>query len=135
MAEEILVVKNIVKKFGGLTVLRGVSFSIEKGKIIGIMGPNGSGKTTLINVISGVYKSEEGRVYFEGMDVTHMPPHQRARMGILRTFQTPKPFRRLSVIENVMLAARNNPKYKHASKDAYEAAKELLVFVGLEKYA
>jgi branched-chain amino acid transport system ATP-binding protein len=135
MAEEILAVENIVKRFGGLIALRGVSINVKKGEIIGIMGPNGSGKTTLINVISGVYTPEEGRIYFEGTDVTRMPLHKRARMGILRTFQIPRPFRKLNVIENVVLAVKNNPKYGHASKDAYAVAKELLAFVGLERYA
>jgi branched-chain amino acid transport system ATP-binding protein len=68
MAEEILAVENIVKRFGGLIALREVSINVKKGEIIGIMGPNGSGKTTLINVISGVYTPEEGRIYFEGTD-------------------------------------------------------------------
>jgi len=132
MAKEILTAKNIIKKFGGLIALKGVSIGIRQGEIVGIMGPNGSGKTTLINVISGVYMPDEGRVIFEGKDITYIPSHLRARMGILRTYQTPRPFRKLSVIENVAIAVRNNPRYNR--ENIYKVSRDILTFVGLEKY-
>jgi branched-chain amino acid transport system ATP-binding protein len=132
MAKEILTAKNIIKKFGGLIALKGVSIGIRQGEIVGIMGPNGSGKTTLINVISGVYMPDEGRVIFEGKDITYIPSHLRARMGILRTYQTPRPFRKLSVIENVAIAVRNNPRYNR--ENVYKVSRDILTFVGLEKY-
>jgi len=96
------------------------------------MGLNGSGKTTLINVISGVYMPDEGRVIFEGKDITYIPSYLRARMGILRTYQTPRPFRKLSVIENVAIAVRNNPRYNR--ENVYKVSRDILTFVGLEKY-
>ncbi len=132
MAEEILITNNVVKRFGGLTALRGVSISVKRKEILGIMGPNGSGKTTLINVISGIYMPDSGKIVFEGVDITYEPPHKRAKMGILRTFQIPRPFRRLSVIDNVVISLKNNPK--GVSKNIYDAAKELLEFVGLDRY-
>jgi branched-chain amino acid transport system ATP-binding protein len=132
MVKEILTVENIIKKFGGLIALKGVSISVRQGEIVGIMGPNGSGKTTLINVISGVYMPDEGRVIFEGKDITYIPSHLRARMGILRTYQTPRPFRKLSVIENVAIAVRNNPRYNR--ENVYKVSRDILTFVGLEKY-
>jgi branched-chain amino acid transport system ATP-binding protein len=132
MVKEILTAENIIKKFGGLIALKGVSISVRQGEIVGIMGPNGSGKTTLINVISGVYMPDEGRVIFEGKDITYIPSHLRARMGILRTYQTPRPFRKLSVIENVAIAVRNNPRYNR--ENVYKVSRDILTFVGLEKY-
>jgi branched-chain amino acid transport system ATP-binding protein len=132
MVKEILTAENIIKKFGGLIALKGVSIGIRQGEIVGIMGPNGSGKTTLINVISGVYMPDEGRVIFEGKDITYIPSHLRARMGILRTYQTPRPFRKLSVIENVAIAVRNNPRYNR--ENVYKVSRDILTFVGLEKY-
>jgi branched-chain amino acid transport system ATP-binding protein len=132
MVKEILTAENIIKKFGGNIALKGVSIGIRQGEIIGIMGPNGSGKTTLINVISGVYMPDEGRVIFEGKDITYIPSHLRARMGILRTYQTPRPFRKLSVIENVAIAVRNNPRYNR--ENVYKVSRDILTFVGLEKY-
>jgi len=132
MVKEILTAENIIKKFGGLIALKGVSIGVRQGEIVGIMGPNGSGKTTLINVISGVYMPDEGRVIFEGKDITYIPSHLRARMGILRTYQTPRPFRKLSVIENVAIAVRNNPRYNR--ENVYKVSRDILTFVGLEKY-
>jgi branched-chain amino acid transport system ATP-binding protein len=132
MVKEILTAENIIKKFGGLIALKGVSIGIRQGEIVGIMGPNGSGKTTLINVISGVYMPDEGRVIFEGKDITYIPSYLRARMGILRTYQTPRPFRKLSVIENVAIAVRNNPRYNR--ENVYKVSRDILTFVGLEKY-
>lgn len=100
-----LEVKDVTKKFGGLVALHNVSLSVKKGELLGLIGPNGSGKTTLFNVITGFYKPEGGRVIFKGEDITGRRPHEITRMGISRTFQIPKPFGRMTVLENVMAAS------------------------------
>lgn len=102
----LLEVRNVSKKFGGIIALRSVSLKIDQGEFVGLIGPNGSGKTTLINVVSGVYKPDEGRVLFEGKDITGKPLHVICRQGIARTFQIPQPLHELTVLENVMLSSR-----------------------------
>ncbi len=105
----ILVVDNVVKKFGGLVALDHVSISVAKGKVTMLIGPNGSGKSTLLNVISGFLRPDKGRIIYNGIEITGMPPHRINIMGIARTFQTPKPFMNLTVLENMLVSARNNP--------------------------
>ncbi len=100
-----LEVRNISKRFGGIVALNGVNLKIEAGEFVGLIGPNGSGKTTLINVVTGVYKPDEGSVIFEGRDITGKPPHIICRQGIARTFQIPQPIMDLTVLENVMLSS------------------------------
>jgi len=95
---------NIWKKFGGLVALRDVSIKIFKGELLGIIGPNGSGKTTLYNVITGFLKPDKGKVIFMGKEITGMPPHEIAKMGVVRTFQLVKPFMGMSVLDNVRVA-------------------------------
>lgn len=101
----LLKIENITKKFGGLIAVSDVSLEIHTGESIGIVGPNGSGKTTLYNVLSGVYLPEEGRITFEGKDITTLPPYKRAPLGLARTFQIPRPFSSASVRENVAVGA------------------------------
>ena len=104
----ILYTKNLSKFFEGLKALDRVNIAVEKGKVVLVIGPNGSGKTTLINVISSFYEADGGQVFFEGEDITNLPPHEIYKRGIIRTFQIPHPLRKLSVIEN-MLIANDNP--------------------------
>ena len=94
----------VTKSFGGFVALDNVSVDIRKGERFGLIGPNGSGKTTLINCISGAFRPEAGTVHFLGEDVTLLPPHQRARRGIARSFQIPRPFKSMTVVENLMVA-------------------------------
>jgi len=101
----LLRLENVTKRFGGLTAVDRVNLSIDYGEAIGIVGPNGSGKTTLFNIISGVYPPEEGKVIFEGQDITHLPPYKRTHLGIGRTFQIPRPFSSATVRENVAIGA------------------------------
>lgn len=101
----LLKVENVTKRFGGLIAVNGLSLEISAGELIGVVGPNGSGKTTLYNVISGVYPPEKGKVVFEGKDITNLPAHRRAPMGIGRTFQIPRPFGSATVRENVAIGA------------------------------
>lgn len=103
----ILEAKKVVKKFGGLVALKGIDISIERGKITGLIGPNGSGKTTFINCVTGFYKPTSGEIFFDGKDVTGLKAYQINRLGIARTFQIPRPFPRLTVLQNVMVAAKN----------------------------
>jgi len=105
---DLLKTENVKKKFGGVIALNGVSVSVKKRTLTMIIGPNGSGKTTLINVISGVYKPDEGKVEYNGLDITGKPPHEIYKMGIVRTFQIPLLFTNLTVLENLLIAARVN---------------------------
>ncbi|MCF8050074.1 MAG: ABC transporter ATP-binding protein [Desulfobacterales bacterium] len=101
----LLQLDNVTKRFGGLVAVDHVSLEIDAGQFVGIVGPNGSGKTTLFNLISGVFFPEEGRIYFEGADITRMPPYKRAPLGIGRTFQIPRPFSSATVRENIAVGA------------------------------
>jgi len=94
----------LTKRFGGFTALDNVSVDIRPGERLGLIGPNGSGKTTLINCISGAFRTEPGTVMFRGEDITRMPPHLRTRRGIARSFQLPRPFKSMTVAENLMVA-------------------------------
>ena len=104
-APALLTLERVTKRFGGLTAVRDVSLEVRTGDLLGIIGPNGAGKTTLFNVISGYYRPEEGRVVFDGHDVTGQPAHAISRLGLTRTFQIVKPFGNLSVLDNVMIGA------------------------------
>ncbi|RLF10774.1 MAG: ABC transporter ATP-binding protein [Thermoprotei archaeon] len=104
-----LVVKKLKKRFGGLLALNGVDLEVGKGSLTMLIGPNGSGKTTLINVVSGFYKPDEGKVMFNGKDITGFPPHKVFKLGLVRTFQIPSPFIKLTVLENLLLAHPDNP--------------------------
>jgi branched-chain amino acid transport system ATP-binding protein len=94
----------LTKRFGGFVALDNVSVDIRPGERLGLIGPNGSGKTTLINCISGALRAEAGSVLFGGEDITRLPPHIRTRRGIARSFQIPRPFKSMTVAENLMVA-------------------------------
>jgi branched-chain amino acid transport system ATP-binding protein len=96
---------SLSRAFGGLTVIDRLDFTVTAGEIVGILGPNGAGKTTLFNLIAGVVAPSGGRILFEGADITALKPWHRCRLGIGRTYQTPKPFAHMSVFENVLVAA------------------------------
>lgn len=127
---EILRLENVSKSFGGIRALVDVSFSTYDGECIAIIGPNGAGKTTLFNVISGVHKPDRGRIFLEGRDITDLPAHKRAIMGLSRAFQIPRPFPHLSVLENVIVSAMFSP-HKKGSRSVYSTAEESLKLVGL----
>ncbi len=101
---ELLRIAALTKRFGGFTALDNVSVDIHPGERFGLIGPNGSGKTTLINCISGAFRTDPGTVVFRGEDVTRLPPHMRTRRGIARSFQIPRPFKSMTVAENLMVA-------------------------------
>jgi len=97
-------VENLLKNYGGLTVLRDVSFNIEAGERVGLIGPNGAGKTTLLNILTGLIRHASGRIYFLGKEVTRLPAYQRASLGMARSFQISALFPSLSLLDNVRLA-------------------------------
>jgi len=137
----ILQTENLTKRFGGLTALNRVSIKVERGSLTMIMGPNGSGKTTLINVCSGILKPDEGRVLFDGEDITGAPPHEIYKLGFIRTFQIPMPFLKLNVLENVLVAMKNSgesplkaplrPLWMKEEEENVKRAMEILGRVGL----
>ena len=98
-----IVLKNVVKHFGGLAAVDGVSIEIKQGKITGLIGPNGAGKSTLFNLIAGNLKPESGSIYLDGEDVTGFKPHVLFSKGLLRTFQIAHEFQSLSVLDNLMI--------------------------------
>lgn len=121
----ILEVQNLTRSFGSLVAVNNVSIGIEEGKITGLIGPNGAGKTTLFNLITGGLRSNSGKVFFQGEDITNLRPYQVARRGIGRTWQIIRTFNDMTVMENLMTAA-------HLKEGkATERALELLELVGL----
>lgn len=100
-------IENLYKHFGGITALDGVSLEVESSTITGLIGPNGSGKSTLFNVVSGFYTKDRGEIYFNGEKIEHIEPHQIALMGISRTFQISEAPEKMTVLENLLLAPKN----------------------------
>jgi len=116
-----LVVEDATKDFVGLRALDSVSLTLERGNILGLIGPNGSGKTTLINVVTGFLKPTAGHILINGVDITNWPPHKIAPLGLVRTFQTIKLFLGLTVLENVEVAAVSAGLSRHRARQrAYE---------------
>ena len=103
MSAPVLNVEGLTKRFGGFVALDNVSLHLDASERLGLIGPNGSGKTTMINCISGALFNEEGSITFEGRDITKMPAHKRAQAGIARSFQIPKPFKTMTVLENLCI--------------------------------
>ncbi|MCS6963398.1 MAG: ABC transporter ATP-binding protein [Thermoflexus sp.] len=135
----LLEVRDLTKDFGGLRAVNRCSFTVEQGSITALIGPNGAGKTTVFNLITGLLRPTSGRIYFQGRDITAMPPHRIARLGIARTFQITRELAELTVLENVVV---------HAIRDGLaglirssilqheaEQAMALLEFVGLAALA
>jgi branched-chain amino acid transport system ATP-binding protein len=144
----LLEVKNLTKRFGGLTAVSNVSLAVKPGEVRGIIGPNGSGKSTLFNLISGVYKPEPGAsIVFDGDDITDWEPHEIARHGVARTFQLLRIFSGMSVLENLLIGHHSLIRYNTASavigsrrvwaeeRRVREEMMALLAFIGLADYA
>ncbi|MBW2064151.1 MAG: ABC transporter ATP-binding protein [Deltaproteobacteria bacterium] len=132
----LLRLENVTKRFGGLTAVNRFSMEIQPGELLGIVGPNGSGKTTLFNVISGVYPPDEGRVIFEGKDITTLPAYKRAPLGLGRTFQISRPFSSATVRENVAIGAMfGTQAQKIKVRDALRVADKYVELVGLKPHA
>ena len=131
MVAPLLDTRNVTKRFGGFIALDDVSMHLDAGERLGLIGPNGSGKTTMINCVSGALFNDTGEIIFEGQDITTLPAHRRARLGIARSFQIPKPFRSMSVIENlyVPLEYAAWTRVDHGRVD--EEAMDILERIGL----
>lgn len=109
MAEQaMLIAEDVQRNFEGMHAVDGISLQIPRGKITGLIGPNGAGKSTFMAVVAGTLPASAGRVLFEGVDITRLPAYRRARMGLVRTFQLPSEFARLTVLENLLVAAPRN---------------------------
>lgn len=126
-----LEVERLTKSFGGLTAVFDMSFCLEEGQIIGLMGPNGSGKTTLFSLISGFLMPDTGEVLFRGKRVAGLKPHRICERGIMRTFQLVKPFTNMKAVENVMVGRVYGRNPAASLKRAETESREILEFVGL----
>ena len=138
----ILSISGITKNFGGLTVLDGIDMEIEQGKLYQLIGPNGSGKTTLINVVSGLLKPNDGKIIFDGTDITQKGLFDTYKTGLVRTWQIPQPFNTLTTMENFLISSSGNAgesflmaplksKWKNDEKRIAEKAMEIMEMVSL----
>jgi branched-chain amino acid transport system ATP-binding protein len=131
-APALLTLERVTKRFGGLTAVREVGLEVRRGDLLGIIGPNGAGKTTLFHVISGYFRPDEGRVVFDGRDITGQPAHAVSRLGLTRTFQIVKPFGNLSVLDNVMIGALTR---RASTREARADAEQVIGLCGLGPHA
>jgi len=129
MVQSLLEVKNVSKNFGGFSALSEVSIAIAPGERFGLIGPNGSGKTTLINCISGSLRIDAGSIALEGQEISKLPAYQRTRKGIARSFQIPRPFHSMSVLENLLVPYEYVVHLRQA--EAEQQAMEILRRIGL----
>jgi branched-chain amino acid transport system ATP-binding protein len=130
MPPALLEVESLTKRFGGFMALHEVTIHVQAGERFGLIGPNGSGKTTLINCVSGSLPIDGGHIRFEGREIGALPPHRRTRLGIVRSFQIPKPFGSMTVLENLEIPLEYAA---HERSDAADAdAMEILRSIGLE---
>jgi len=129
----LLALEQVSKSYGALQVTQSISLYVNAGETLGILGPNGAGKTTLFNLISGDVAVDQGRVLFQGENITALAPHQRCRLGIGRSYQVPQPFGGMSVFENLVTAACFGAQ--ETEKQAWNTAVEVLGQTGLEKFA
>lgn len=142
----VLSLKNVTKTFGGLTAVDNVSFDIEQGEIFGLIGPNGAGKTTIFNLITSIYSITGGQIYFYGQKLEGLRPFEIANMGITRTFQNIRLFKKLTAYDNVLTACHKSTdysifssiirlgKFKHQESGLNEKTDELLKLMGLWDY-
>ncbi len=135
MSAPLLEVQSVTKRFGGFYALTKVSLQVKEGERFGLIGPNGSGKTTLINCISGALRNDRGKIFFQGRDITAIPPYQRARLGIARSFQIPKPFSSMTVRENLCIPLEYAAHAHSHGADVAAEAMDILRLIGLEDKA
>jgi len=135
MADMLLEVQHVTKRFGGFHALTDVSLQVHQGERFGLIGPNGSGKTTLINCISGALRTDSGRILLQGTDITSLPAHRRTRLGIARSFQIPKPFTSMTVLENLCIPLVYAARAHTHGADVTAEAMEILKRMGLEAKA
>lgn len=137
MAEVLLEVKNVNKAFGGVVTASNVNMKVLAGEIHGLIGPNGAGKTTLLNLISGIYDVDSGDIFFKGQNITHLPAYKRAKLGIGRTFQSPRFMNRASIKDNLELGTDLKNQFSYTQSffgkkgaDFYEELAELMEIAG-----
>ncbi|PID48305.1 MAG: ABC transporter ATP-binding protein [Proteobacteria bacterium] len=147
MSKIILEIKNVSKLFYGLTAIDNLSLKVKEGQIYGIIGPNGAGKTTLFNCVTGIYEPEFGDILWQGKSIKGIDPYKIAGLGILRTFQTIRLFKEMSVAENIMSGRHtklkqrwyngliHTPAFYKDEKENWQKVKESMEFFGIEKYA
>lgn len=128
-----LSVKGLTKRFGGFTAVNAISFELAKGEILGLIGPNGSGKSTTFNVIAGLYAPTAGSVHLDGREIGGLAPYRICRLGLARTFQIPRPFRKLTILENAVLAAHYGADEHIGHSEALRRAHEALDLIGLPR--
>jgi branched-chain amino acid transport system ATP-binding protein len=126
-----LAVTGLTKRFDGFLAVNQVSFAVREGEILGLIGPNGSGKSTTFNLIAGALRPSAGSVVFDGREIAGAPAHRICRMGLARTFQIPRPFRKLTLLENVTLAAYYGARKGMNRAEAERRAGDALELVGL----
>ena len=126
----LLEVKNISKFFGGLKAVRKLSFSLEKGELLGMIGPNGAGKTTAFNMIAGYFAPDAGEVFFNGENITGLRPWDVCRKGVVRTFQLSKPFGNLSVFDNIMVGTFYHQQNRLLARKKAEEIMEFIEMTG-----
>src|SRR3990172_5413824 len=127
--------QSVTKRFGGFNALTKVSIQVKEGERFGLIGPNGSGKTTLINCISGALRNDGGRIFFGGKEITNAPAHQRTRLGIVRSFQIPKPFTSMTVLENLCIPLEYAAPARSHTADVAAEAMEILQAIGIDSKA
>jgi branched-chain amino acid transport system ATP-binding protein len=130
----LLEVQSLTKRFGGFVALDQVSIAVARGERLGLIGPNGSGKTTLINCVSGTLALDAGRVRFDGADISRLPAYRRARLGIARSFQIPRPFRSMTNLDNLVIPLEY-AAHRHDGAEIRARAHEILTMVGLAAHA
>jgi branched-chain amino acid transport system ATP-binding protein len=131
----LLEVADVTVRFGGVVAVNGATFSVDEGKVAALIGPNGAGKTTTFNVVTGLQPPTEGRVIFDGKDVTGLKVHKRARKGIGRTFQRLEVFGSLTVRENILVSAEIHRRWAHGKADPRQVTEEILDRVGIRSFA
>jgi neutral amino acid transport system ATP-binding protein len=147
LSDTLLEVRDVAKRFGGLRAVEGASLDVERGSITALIGPNGAGKTTLFNLVAGLYAPEHGTVRFDGRAIGGRPPHAVARSGLVRTFQHARALTRLTVLENMLLAAPAQPgerfwrlfvtprAVRRREREIERRAQDLLTLVRLDRHA
>lgn len=130
MAERILDVKGLTKRFGGFVALNSVDLHLDEGERLGLIGPNGSGKTTTINCISGALLGDGGTITFRGTDISRLAAHQRTHQGIVRSFQIPRPFRSMTILQNLLIPMEYTATHRGGVGDMEAEARGILGLVG-----
>lgn len=126
-----LEIQNLAKNFGGIQALKGISITLSGNELVGLIGPNGSGKTTLVNVIGGIYKPNKGRIVFNGANIAGLKPNVVAKHGIGRTFQVTRAFRRMTVMENLLVPGMAHEPQR-GRKAWQERGREVLEFLTMD---